>query len=708
MSVVRLDSENCTYLLSISDDSLPVVSYWGSRLPENEDTAHLTGAHNAPVFQAGLDKPYQLNIFPETGTGFRGSPALIGEREGEHWAQNFTLVAVDSTPNSAVFSYEDQQAHIALNLEVAIDGPSNVLQRRTCIVNKGVSPYSIHFCAAASLPVPSFCKHVMKFHGCWTGEFMTSTVPFSEGSVQVENRTGRTSHEYFPALLAAESTIEETTGRIYAAHFGWSGNSRSIAEHIPDGSKQLQFGELFLPGEGTIEPGCEYVSPWVYATCSDSGLNTISKNFHTFFRSNIVPQTIRSTDRPVQVNTWEAMYFDHDMDRLKAMASKAAQLGIERFVLDDGWFHDRSDDTQALGDWWPDSKKYPEGLGPLCKHVKELGMQFGLWLEPEMVNEKSQLFTGHPDWILCLDGFNRQRGRNQLVLNLCLPEVIEYLFEKIDTLLETYPIDYVKWDMNRILTEAGSSGAAAVSEQTRSFYGLLDKIRKKHPRLEIESCASGGGRVDYEVLARTERFWASDSNDPFRRLQIQKGASIFFPPEVIGSHAGPELCHTSGRVTEIDFRIVVSIAYHFGFEFDILELSPESEQKVREFISLYKEHRELFHTGTYVRLDDRSNNRTGYGIVNEDRSEAIFFVHQCEIDVQSADRSVVLTGLNENGSYELQFLHPVDPVKITQLSDVLAEKSSGLFSGTFLMDWGISLYLPFPGTSAIIKVTQEN
>jgi len=294
-------------------------------------------------------------------------------------------------------------------------------------------------------------------------------------------------------------------------------------------------------------------------------------------------------------------------------------------------------------------------------------MQFGLWLEPEMVNEESELFKEHPDWILNLQGLDGQLGRNQLVLNLCLPEVITYLFEKIDKLLRSYPIDYVKWDMNRILTEPGSAGRAAVSGQTKAFYQLIDQIRVKYPQLEIESCASGGGRVDYEVLKRTQRFWASDSNDPFRRLQIQKGATVFFPPEVIGSHVGPELCHTSGRITALDFRMSVSLAYHFGFEFDILSLSPEEDQKVRTFIGIYKKNRELFHNGTYVRMAERANNRIGYGVVNSDKTEAFYFLHQCDIDDQSADRSVTFPGLDQQSTYELELVHPVDPEKATNL-----------------------------------------
>lgn len=705
IQTIRLDSAETTYVLAIVHQQLPGLVYWGRSLPESGNDESMCSILQAPVFQAGLDDPYQLNIYPETGRGFRGSPALQGHRDGYHWAGGFTFVSMVEMEGGVVLQYEDKHAALTLYLEIVLDHSSNVLQRRSRLINSGEGPYSVQFCASLSQQVPSFCTKVMKFHGCWTGEFMTKTVPFNEGSVLIENRTGRTSHEFFPALIGGEECFSENSGKVYGMHLGWSGNFRCQAEHIADGTKQFQSGELFLPGEGILAPGEEYTSPWSYMSCSDKGMNGLSGNFHDFFRSKIVSPLIAKRPRPVQLNTWEAVYFDHKISQLREMATRAAELGVERFVLDDGWFHNRCDDKRALGDWWPDEGKYPGGLAPLCDHVKQLGMEFGIWFEPEMANEESELYRQHPDWVLHLKGFRRQRGRNQLVLNLCLPEVVDYLFDKISAILGAYPVDYVKWDMNRILTEPGNAGRAAVSDQTRAFYGLLERVRQAYPEVEIESCASGGGRVDYEVLKRTERFWASDSNDPFRRLQIQKGASLFFPPEVIGSHVGPEESHTSGRISALSFRAMVSLFYHFGLELNILELSKEEEQQVRFFIEMYKSNRNLLHSGRYYRLDNMGPNRFGYGVLSEDQKHGLYVVHQYDTDEQSANRSVLFAGLDPKRKYSVELLYPDKGQELEHLCGLFGKDNNLLLDGTYLSDWGLPLHMPFPGRALLLKVT---
>ena len=700
---VRLDSEEKTYILAVHEKKIPCLVYWGDALPAEEIEEALYPVTLPPVFQGGLDTPYQLNVFPEGGTGFRGSPACIGERDGRDWCHSFLMEGHTSTRNRATFDYLDHQGQLQLRLEFDLD-PSGVLQRRSTITNIGNSPYTIYNCAAAATPVPAFCNQVMRFHGCWTGEFMRRVVPFTEGILATENRTGRTSHEHFPAILAG-TDFRENSGTIYASHLGWSGNAKCLAETIADSTKQLQCAELLIPGEGVLGPNESYTSPWSFETCSSKGLNGISINYHRFFRSRLAPDNLKSRKRPVQFNTWEAVYFDHEEKKLREMAKTASQLGVERFVLDDGWFHGRSDDTRALGDWWPDKEKYPGGLSSLIDYVTGLGMEFGLWVEPEMVNENSDLFRKHPDWALHLRGHNSTRGRNQLVLDLANNGVCEYLFDTIDSLLQNHPIGYLKWDMNRILTEAGHHGKASVSAQTKALYELIKKIRTAHPTVEIETCASGGGRIDFEILKITERFWASDSNDPFRRLKIQQGASIFFPPEVIGSHIGPAHCHTSGRVTELSFRAMVALAYHFGAELNILELNSGEKDQLKQFIHLYKEKRELFHTGDYLRLEQGDNSKNGYGIIAADKEEAIFFIHQTNLDGHSVDRTVRFAGLDRNRSYTLRFLHPsADDETKTIIPSISKEHSSKrVFSGTYLMKWGLPVFLVWPGRSAVLE-----
>ncbi|MBK7687277.1 MAG: alpha-galactosidase [Rhodocyclaceae bacterium] len=313
--------------------------------------------------------------------------------------------------------------------------------------------------------------------------------------------------------------------------------------------------------------------------------------------------------RLVHLNTWEAVYFDQDEDSLKALATSAAELGVERFVLDDGWFKGRDHDRAGLGDWWPDPRKFPDGLLPLAMHVEACGMSFGLWVEPEMVNPDSDLYRAHPDWALALEGRAQLTGRNQLVLDLSRPDVSDYLFERLHGLLSQLPIKYLKWDMNRDLATAGSNERAAYREQVLALYRLLARIRLAHPSLEIESCASGGGRIDFGILAHTHRVWTSDCNDALSRVAIQRGALQWLPPEILGAHIGSVPSHTTGRSQSLAFRAAVALGAHFGLELDVRKLTTQERASLSQWIALYQRLRAELHQSTVWQGD------TGDGIV---------------------------------------------------------------------------------------------
>jgi alpha-galactosidase len=341
-----------------------------------------------------------------------------------------------------------------------------------------------------------------------------------------------------------------------------------IAEEIPDGRRQLQFSVLdeTLHDRPVSQP--EMIVAW-----SEKGMNGLSRAFHTVPRSYRSNRKPKSPARPVHYNCWEAVYFRHSIEDLKEIASRAAELGAERFVLDDGWFKGRNDDTTSLGDWTVDEEKYPQGLAPLVDHVQALGMRFGIWFEPEMVNFESDLYRTHPDWVL--GPATQPSGRNQHVLDLSRPGVADYLFDAISGILSQYPVDYVKWDHNRVLT----GGRPA---QTYALYQLLARLNEAFPVVEIETCASGGGRIDYGILAHTTRVWLSDSNDANERLRMQHEASRWLPPEFQGSHVGPRHCHTSGRVLPMGFRAWVAAQRHMGFEMDPRELTGRGSQNAQE------------------------------------------------------------------------------------------------------------------------------
>jgi alpha-galactosidase len=311
----------------------------------------------------------------------------------------------------------------------------------------------------------------------------------------------------------------------------------------------------------------------------------MSRHFHQHVREHILADRISSKPRPIHLNTWEGIYFDHDPQYIMDMATQSAEMGVERFIIDDGWFRNRDGDKAALGDWYLDENKYPDGLNGIVEHVNRLGMEFGLWFEPEMVNKDSDLYRAHPEWLLAVEGYDQPTGRNQYAINLQIDEAFDYLFDRLDYFLSSYNIEYIKWDMNREIVQPGHEGFASGHKQVERYYQLVDKLVAKYPNVEIESCAAGGGRIDFEVLKRTVRFWASDNNDALERQQIQRSMSYFFPPEVMGCHIGARHCHSTRRTHDINFRGLTALFGHMGIELDPVK---EAAEEKRGLYQIYR------------------------------------------------------------------------------------------------------------------------
>ncbi|MCJ8510161.1 alpha-galactosidase [Rhizobium lemnae] len=522
-------------------------------------------------------------LLPTGGMGYFGWPAISGHRQGRDFIAQFGNWVVDETGQTTILTGRDDVAKLALTISLSAY-PSGIIAISTTLTNLGNDAYQLNRCMAGTFPVAWPDVDVATFTGMWGREFQIRREPLGTGIWSQESRRGRTSHDRFPMLYL------EGNGQRFGVALGWSGGHQIVIDRTDDGQRLVHLGELFEAGEVILKPGESYHSPWAYAGPDPEA-------FHAFVRWELLnwPEG-KMQPRPVTLNTWEGNYFDHHLQSLKDQATAAAQIGIERFVLDDGWFGKRDDDTTSLGDWDIDPRKYPEGLKPLVDHVTGLGMQFGIWFEPEMVNPVSRLFEAHPDWALQVEGRPHLLSRNQLVLDLTRHEVTEYLFEKIDAVLSNHAVSYIKWDMNRDLTHAGGrDGRAAISAQTRAVYALMDRIRQAHPDVEIESCASGGGRIDYGVLARTHRVWTSDCTDALERLEIQRGASLFIPPEILGSHISASPNHQTGRRHSLSFRALVAMAYHLGVELNPLELSEEEKFELSVYISEYKRLRDLLH-----------------------------------------------------------------------------------------------------------------
>jgi alpha-galactosidase len=655
----------------------------------------------------------KLSITPTSGQGFTGSPGLSLHGDADQWAVNPLLHSVDQVDaQSVVITSVDNARGLSVSVTIRLDEQSDVLTFNTEVTNSAPQAVTIDWCAAATIATPQDFNQLVGFEGHWAGEFQQHSLEQFFGSYVRENRRGKTSHDSYPALLLHPKTTNQAQGEAYGFHLGWSGNHKIVAEKMADGRAYVQMGELLFPGEISLDSGQRYQSPTLFASYSNEGLSALSRQFHRYVRSHIIRQSVHDKPRPVHYNTWEGIYFKHDLSTLKDLAQRAAQMGAERFVLDDGWFIGRDDDTAGLGDWFVDKKYYPEGLTPLIDHVKAQGLEFGLWFEPEMVNPDSELYRQHPQWVLGNEIHKQVDSRNQLVLDLSRPEVFAYLYERLHTLLTEYDISYIKWDMNRDLNHQGNhSGKPGGHNQIHALYRLLDTLRGAHPNVEIESCASGGGRADYGILARTDRVWTSDSNDALERLKIQNGFSYFLPSELMGSHVGPRECHITHRTVSMEMRASVSLFGHMGMEMDLRELTDAEKTELKAMTDLYKQHRALVHSGDLFRLE-LPPYMNGLGIVAEDKTQALFSCSLVACSHASLPDQYLFSGLDKETLYKVDIIWPIKNVDkwpksiLFGFTNHLGAVDGHTFSGEILMQLGLQLPLLTPQSSLIFHLTK--
>jgi alpha-galactosidase len=658
VTYLRVPGE-CGLLLDRTGSRLPRVLHWGADLgdlPAAATTALALAADAGPV-PSGLDVPVVASILPEQSAGWPGTPGLTGHREGAHFSTEFTVSDCVVEGNAVTVRASDPAARLGLRLEIGLTG-SGLVRMRASVVNEGGDVWTLDGLLLA-LPVPGHATEVLDFTGRHLRERSPQRTPLAYGTHLRENRRGRTGFDAATVLVAGEPGFGFRSGRVWGLHVAWSGNHRTLIERQPIGVTVLGGGELLLSGEVRLPPGGSYESPWLYWSHGD-GLDEMSARFHRFLRSR---PSHPSGPRPVTLNVWEAVYFDHRLDRLVALADVAAEVGVERFVLDDGWFRHRRDDRAGLGDWYVDEGVWPDGLHPLIDHVRGRGMQFGLWVEPEMVNPDSDLARAHPDWILSAGTRLPPPARHQQVLDAGNPDAYAYLLERLDALLSEYDIGYLKWDHNRDLVEAGHASKAAVHEQIRAVYRLMDALKERHPGLEIESCSSGGGRIDLGILEHTDRVWVSDTNDALERQRIQRFTGLLLPPELLGTHVGPPESHTTGRVHRLDFRAGTALFGHFGIEWDIHSARPAERARLAEWVSLYKRVRPLLHGGDVVRGDHPDPALWVHGVVAPDRSRAVYALVQVATSVHAPAGRVRLPGLDPSGTYRVATMEPATAVE---------------------------------------------
>ncbi len=697
--MLRLDGGGQTLLIWL-DAGRPKLAYWGPGLPPDLDDSAVEVLAQATLPSGGvLDAGEALDLFPEAGNGFTGHPALIAHRAGGGFVSQMRAAGYELTADGLSIELADPAAGLAVRLSLSLDPATGVAAFRARLTNTGDDALALDWMCPCALPFAA--GELMMFDGRWAREFQTVRQALPTGLVLKDNRTGRTSHHAPPYMLVGETGFAQATGEVTGAHLAWSGDARMLAERLRDGRIQLQGGELFLPGEVSLAPGETYDTPILYAARSGAGLNGLSDRFHPFVREVILGGRLKAKPRPVHFNTWEAVYFRHDLTELKALADLAAEVGAERFILDDGWFKGRNDDTTSLGDWIPDAAKYPDGLTPLIDHVRGLGLEFGLWVEPEMANLDSDLVRAHPDWLLHVADRAQPVGRGQYVLDLTRPEVADHLFARLDALLAQHEIGYLKWDMNRDLTHAASRGRPASRRQTLAVYALIDRLRAAHPDVEIESCASGGGRADFEILKRTDRIWTSDCNDPVERQTIQQGFSIFFPPEVMGAHVGPAASHTTARRTSLMLRAYTALFGHMGIEADVRDFPDKDRTRLAEAIALHKRLRPLLHGGRVLRQDPADPGAVAVLVVAEDQALASYA--QLETSPHATSAPLRLTGLEPKQTYEVTLLNP-RPAPPNRFTPDLLKGQAVRTTGDLIQALGLPLPVLRAGEIAVFQL----
>jgi alpha-galactosidase len=672
-ATIALTAGGVSLWLEVAEGRLPQVVHWGAALGHDSaaDIRSASLAAAAPPTINGIDASVRWSILPGAVAGVLGRPGLIGHRDRTAWSPSWvvSVVRVDGAavdhhraggPGLVTVDAVDEAAGLGLTLEIELT-ESGLVRLRATLRNLMDVAYTVDSLAPC-LPVPDRAVELLDLAGHWGAERTPQRLPFAIGTHLRENRRGRTGADSAYVLHAGTAGFGFRSGEVWALHVGWSGNHAHAAERTALGRRLLFGSELLLPGEIVLHRDETYTTPWVYGSYG-VGLDGVAARFHRFLRQR---DTHPAPARPVTLNCWEAVYFDHRLDRLVDLVDRAAVLGVERFVLDDGWFGSRRDDTRGLGDWTVSDEVWPDGLGPLIDAVTSRGLQFGLWVEPEMVNLDSDLARAHPDWIMQVPGHLPPESRHQHVLNLTIPECYDHIRSALTALLDTYDIAYLKWDHNRDLTEPGTvplGGRAAVHAQTEQTYRLMAELKAHRPGLEIESCSSGGSRADLGIMAICDRIWGSDCTEPEERFRINRWTYQLLPPEVIGSHVAAAPSHQTGRMHHVAFRAASALFAHFGVEWDLASVPAEDLAQLEAWIRLYKEIRGLIGSGELVRSDTSDPEVYLTGFVAPDRERAVYcFAATTTPTLTNVWGPLRFEGLDPARSYEVRPLIPGVPV----------------------------------------------
>ncbi len=702
-----LRTAGMSVLLDLSGRRLPTVRHWGADLGplEAADLAAVVRARRPPLGVSPLDVAAHITVLPAHAAAWRGPPGLEGGRRGRDWSTAFrvesvSLAGVLDTDQRVLVNAADPVAELGLTMELELHA-GGLLRLRAELRNSGAEPFAVGALRLA-LPVPPQATELLDFYGRHAMERIPQRQPFGYGVHSRESRGGRPGLDSPYLLMAGTAGFGFGHGEVWGIHLGWSGNQNTYAERLYTGARLLGAAELLDPDELVLAPGAAYATPWVYAGYG-AGMDALASRFHSFLRAR--PHHPR-TPRPVLLNTWEAVYFDQSLAKLVELADRAAAIGVERFVLDDGWFGGRRDDTTSLGDWSVSTDVWPAGLDPLIEHVRRRGMDFGLWVEPEMVSQKSDLARAHPEWLFGAGGRPGLASRHQYVLDLAHPGAYEHVLKSLSTLLSTHDIAYLKWDHNRNLNDAGHLpwGTPGVHAHTLAVYRLLAELREAYPGLEIESCAGGGARIDLGILQWTDRVWASDCIDALERQQIQRNTGLLLPPELMGAHIGATEAHTTLRRHSLAFRAITALWGHLGIEWDLTTLEADELAELGRWVGLHKQLRRLLHSGTVVHADHPDPAITLHGVVAVDQAEAVFAVTALARSTTWPPGPARLPGLDPERRYAARLEPALDERLLSRPTPVWMDDGVVL-SGQVLATSGLELAPMHPEQSYLLLLT---
>lgn len=696
-----LQSKSATYIVRINRDKYLEHVYYGGKI-DNPVVAELTQATARASFSANPDNDGSFSLdtmpaeYPAYGNTDLRIPAYQIQLENGTRITDLTYLSYEITDGKEKpkgmpgvtasaeeaqtlnITLEDRLLHLKVVLSYTVFNNENTIVRSVRFVNEGTSKLRLLRALSMSMDFDHYNYDMLSLSGSWARERHIIRRPLAHGSQSVESRRGASGHSENPFIALMAKNATENSGEVYGFSLVYSGNFLACVEVDQYDTARVAIGINPFDFSWMLQAGDEFVTPEAVLVYSDKGLGEMSRTYHRIFRKNLMKSRYRDTERPIVINNWEATYFDFNEEKISEIARQAAELGMEMMVLDDGWFGIRNDDTTSLGDWFINKDKLPNGLKALTEKVNSYGMKFGLWFEPEMVSPDSDLYRAHPDWCIHVPDRHRSTARNQLILDYSRADVREAVIGMLSEVLQNANISYVKWDMNRNMTETGSELLDKENQQETAhrymlgLYEVIDILTDRFPEILFESCSGGGGRFDPGILYYMPQNWTSDDTDAVERLKIQYGTSVVYPVCAMTAHVSAVPNHQTGRSTSMQFRHDVAMAGNFGYELDVTKFSEEEKQLIREQIEVYKSIRRVVQFGDLYRLlSPFDSNHTSFLYVSEDKKEAVVFLYRILNVPNGPLCRIRLDGLNPGYSYRI-------------------EGSEKVVSGAQLMNYGIN------------------